>query len=529
MLHREVGSAIHNLIQLGVDVSLVSRPLVGAGSLFASKELSEKYNALNDIQAIIEFAPDGTILTANTIFLSLMGYTLDEIRGKHHRIFVDPVEAGSEAYRTFWAGLKAGQSQKSEFKRIAKNGDEVWIEASYNPIRDRSGQTRKVVKFAIDVTDRKKRFAELNGLANAIDASQAVIQFSMHGIILDANKNFLDVMGYTLDEIKGQHHRMFVTPDVAASAEYSVFWENLNRGEFQAAQYRRVGKGGKDVWIEASYNPIRDLNGKPYKVVKFATDLTPRKAENRKLADDFETNVKALVDEVSGSAMEMETTSRGLAAAAEETSGQSEVVASATEQLAASVNEISAQVSNSTRIVNDAVVEVRRSEDLVASLVDAATKIGTVTAMISDIANQTNLLALNATIEAARAGEAGKGFAVVASEVKKLASQTAQATEDIEAQVGGIQTVSRSTADAINGIATVIQQVSDISASISSAVEQQSSATSEVASNISGVQAAASETGAASNTMLTVAQSLSRRSDELHNRVEDFLGKVRAM
>ena len=496
---------------------------------FGSNDVSAKYDALDNIQAIIEFQPDGKIITANKNFLAVMGYTLDEIKGKQHRIFLDPKYADSADYREFWAALIKGEPQKAEFKRIGKGGKEVWIEASYNPIRDRLGKVYKIVKFAIDVTERKKQLAELLGQANAINASQAVIQFSMDGTVLDANKNFLAVMGYTLDEIKGKHHRMFVEPDFVASPDYKKFWDDLNRGEFQAAQYKRIGKGGWEVWIEASYNPIFDLNGKPYKVMKFATDLTPRKMENLKLADDFEANVKAVVDEVASSATEMESTAQGLASAAEQTSGQSNVVAAATEELAASVNEISNQVANSTKIVNDAVAEVRRSEELVAGLVEAAAKIGTVTAMISDIANQTNLLALNATIEAARAGEAGKGFAVVASEVKTLASQTAQATEDIESQIGGIQSVSRSTADAIKGIAAVIQQVSEISASISGAVEEQSAATSEVSANISGVQAAANETGGAAGTMLTVAQSLSHRSDELHHRVEEFLGNVRAM
>ena len=501
----------------------------GSGGKFGSNEISAKYQALDNIQAIIEFQPDGTIITANKNFLSVMGYTLDEIRGKPHRLFLEPAYAGSAEYRDFWAALNKGEPQKAEFKRIGKGGKEVWIEASYNPIRDRLGKVYKVVKFAIDVTDRKKQLAELLGQANAINASQAVIQFSMDGTILDANKNFLSVMGYTLDEIKGKHHRMFVEPDFVASPDYKKFWDDLNRGEFQAAQYKRIGKGGKEVWIEASYNPIFDLNGKPYKVMKFATDLTPRKMENLKLADDFEANVKAVVDEVATSATEMESTAQGLASAAEQTSSQSNIVAAATEELAASVTEISNQVANSTKIVNDAVAEVRRSEELVAGLVEAAAKIGTVTAMISDIANQTNLLALNATIEAARAGEAGKGFAVVASEVKTLASQTAQATEDIESQIGGIQSVSRSTADAIKGIAAVIQQVSEISASISGAVEEQSAATSEVSANISGVQTAANETGGAAGTMLTVAQSLSQRSDDLNHRVQDFLGNVRAM
>lgn len=351
----------------------------------------------------------------------------------------------------------------------------------------------------------------------------------MDGTILDANENFLRVMGYTLAEVKGKHHSMFAEPGVASSAEYRDFWKKLNAGEFQAAQYKRLGKGGKEVWIEASYNPIFDMNGKPFKVTKFATDLTPRKQENMALADNFETNIQSLVQTVASSATEMQATSQNLATAAEETRTQSATVAAATEELSASVNEIAAQVTNSVRIVDEAVEEAKRSEMLVAGLVDAATKIGEVTALISDIADQTNLLALNATIEAARAGDTGKGFAVVASEVKTLASETAKATEEISEQIAGIQNISSTTAEAIRKITAVISKVSEISTAISGAVEEQSAATGEVSSNIIGVQTAANETGESSSTMLNVSSELSEHAENLQSRVTEFLKNVRAM
>ncbi|MGN7439478.1 MAG: methyl-accepting chemotaxis protein [Alcanivorax sp.] len=367
------------------------------------------------------------------------------------------------------------------------------------------------------------------GQVAAMNRSQAVIQFELDGTIITANENFLGVMGYRLNEIQGQHHSMFAEAGVSDSAEYKQFWENLRAGNFQAGQYKRIGKGGKEVWIEASYNPILDYNGNVFKVVKFAIDLTPRKEENRKLADDFEGNVKGLVATVASSSTEMQATAQTLAAAAEETSSQSNTVAAASEELSSSVNEISSQVSTSNTIVSTAVTEAQKSERLVAGLVDAAAKIGEVTGIISDIADQTNLLALNATIEAARAGEAGKGFAVVASEVKKLAAETAQATEEIRSQIGDIQDVSQSTARAIGEITQVIGQISEISASIAGAVEEQSAATREVAENISGVQRAAAETGESSTSVLDVSRDLSEKSEELQGRVDEFLESVRQM
>ena len=475
--------------------------------------------AVGKSQAVIEFKLDGTIITANQNFCAAMGYALSEIQGRHHSMFVDAAYKDSAEYRAFWERLRRGSFEAAQFKRFGKGGREIWIEASYNPVLDKNGQPYKVVKFATDVTKQKQEYADLLGKIAAISRSQAVIEFELDGTIITANENFLAVMGYRLDEIKGRHHSMFAEPAYAASSEYREFWAKLNRGEYQAAQYRRLGKGGKEVWIEASYNPILDLNGRVCKVVKFATDVTRRKQENASLAND----VMKLVHSVGKSVANMESTAQALAASAQQTNQQSSTVSSASEELSSSVSEIARQLTEAVRVVESAVQEARNSEQMVAQLVSAADKIGNVTQMITDIAGQTNLLALNATIEAARAGEAGKGFAVVASEVKSLANQTARATEEIEEQIRGIQSASQTTAAAIGQIGSTIARISDINTSISGAVEEQSAATREVSANISGVSQAADETGRSSANVLTLAQSLAEQAKGLEHRMDSFV------
>lgn len=499
--------------------------MFGAKLSSASRILS----ALDKSQATIEFALDGTILTANENFLTTLGYRLDEVQGKHHSIFVEPAYVASAEYREFWAKLNRGEFQRAQYLRLAKGGRDVWIEATYNPIMNGSGKPVKVVKFATDISVAKSAAIEQKGILDALERSQATIEFDLDGKILTANSNFLNTLGYTIDEVRGRHHSMFVEPAFAASGEYKEFWTKLRRGEFQAAQYKRIGKGGREVWIEASYNPIVDARGRAYKVIKFATDLSPRKAQTRALANDFEANVKSLVQTLATAAVDMRTTAQGMASAAEETNAQASAVSAAVEELSASSGEIARQLSDSTSVVGTAVERAKQSEALVASLVAAAEKIGSVTKLITDIAGQTNLLALNATIEAARAGDAGKGFAVVASEVKSLANQTSRATEEIAAQIADIQSASRTTAESIREIGEIIGKVNGISTSISGAVEEQSAATREVASNITGVSQAAASTSESSASMQSLAEKLSEQTGDLSGRVDAFVMTVRSM
>ena len=244
------------------------------------QELEAKLTAIGRSQAVIEFRLDGTILSANENFLSAMGYTRDEVLGRHHGMFVEPQHRDGEEYRGFWAALNRGDFFSAEFKRIGKGGREVWIQASYNPILDAAGAPFKVVKYATDIAAAKMQGADHAGQIAAIGRSQAVIEFSLDGTILSANENFLATVGYERHEVVGRHHGMFVEPAYRDNPEYRAFWSALSRGEHLTAEFKRVGKNGREIWLQASYNPILDLNGRPFKVVKYATDVTRAKLLN---------------------------------------------------------------------------------------------------------------------------------------------------------------------------------------------------------------------------------------------------------
>ncbi|WP_181703163.1 methyl-accepting chemotaxis protein [Chthonobacter albigriseus] len=475
-----------------------------------------KLAALDRSQAIIEFDMDGKILFANPNFLNALGYSLDEVKGRHHQMFVEPAYANSAEYRQFWVDLQSGKFQQAEYKRIGKGGKAIWIQASYNPVLDRSGKPYKVVKFATDVTATKLQAADWQGQLAALNKAQAVIEFELTGTVITANQNFLDALGYRLEEIKGQHHSMFVDVLERQTEAYRQFWAALARGEFQANQYKRIGKGGREVWIQASYNPIFDMNGRPFKVVKFASDITgqvreqQRRAEVQKAIDADLSSITETVSSVTGEATQA-------AAASTQTSGNVQAVASGAEELVASVAEISRQVAHARDISSQAVEQADKTNEIVSGLTVAAQRIGDVVQLIQNIAAQTNLLALNATIEAARAGEAGRGFAVVASEVKSLATQTAKATEEIGAQINAVQESTGSAVTAISSISSTIVRISEISSAIASAVEEQSAVTSEMSSNM---RVAADGVDTISRNMNAIANA-TRQIDNATRKVRD--------
>jgi methyl-accepting chemotaxis protein len=487
--------------------------------------------ALSASQAMIEFELDGTIITANANFLAAMGYGLAEIAGRHHRIFVEPADANAPAYLQFWDRLRQGTFQAAEYKRIGKNGKEVWIQASYNPVFDAAGKPVKIIKIATDVTAQKLINADHIGQMAAISKSQAVIEFNLDGTILTANDNFCAAMGYRADEIVGRHHRMFVQPDVAGGADYRAFWERLGHGQFEAAEYMRLGKGGKEVWIQASYNPIMDMNGRPYKVVKFATDVTARKASvsligaglARLAEGDLTVRIDSLlVGELDGvrhtfndtvekfahivsqlreTSSILKTATGDILSGANDLADRTTRQAAAIEQTSAAMEELAGTVRENAKRTEQAsktslgVSDAAGSTGAVMSQANLAmerislssSKISNIIGMIDDIAFQTNLLALNASVEAARAGDAGKGFAVVAVEVRRLAQSAAGASADVKLLVDQsateVATGSRLVSDAaekLNAMVHSVQQSTALIGQIATATQDQSTAIVEV-------------------------------------------------
>ena len=355
-------------------------------------EMLGQMAALDKAQAVIEFDLQGHVLAANPNFLDTMGYRWDEIQGCHHAMFVDAAERESPRYHEFWRKLGAGQYDAGRYRRLAKGGREVWLQASYNPILDGHGQPCRVVKYATDITDQQRQNDDMAGQLEAISKVQAIIEFELDGTIIRANDLFLDAMGYHADEIAGRHHRMFVQPQERESASYAGFWKKLANGEHDAGQYLRVGKGGREVWIEASYNPILDADGRPFKVVKFATDITRRFTA----AQTLRVAVQGLT----------------------ENAGR-----------AGQANELAREASRVAEQGGHTVQNVVRTMD---AITESSQRISEIIGVMDSIAFQTNILALNAAVEAARAGRHGKGFAVVAAEVRNLAQNSAAAAKEIK-------------------------------------------------------------------------------------------------
>lgn len=461
---------------------------------FKSKQNDQQaiLDALNASQAIIEFKPNGEVLTANNNFLSALGYSLDEITGNHHRIFCEKEYVNSPDYSRFWSSLASGIFQAGEFKRINKKGEAVWIQASYNPIKNEKGETVKVVKFASDITAAKLAAIDSKGKIDAINRSNAVIEFHPTGEIITANENFCGAIGYSLSEIQGKHHRMFCEPKYTASPEYEHFWSDLRNGKFQAAEYKRIAKGGREIYIQASYNPIFDDTGKVVKVVKFAVDTTDtvlKRLRNEKLSSEINHDLGGVVGQVNMAA-EM---SNKAAAASTETGAIVNSVAAAAEEMSQSVKDISVNMLNAKNNVEGVFSYAESANKSADDLSSSAAQMNNIVTIIQDIAGQINLLALNATIESARAGEAGRGFAVVASEVKTLASQVSNSTQTIGAEIANMQSVSGEVVKSLSLISSSMNSVLENVASVATAIEQQNAVTVDISQNMQQAVGAVNE------------------------------------
>lgn len=556
---------------------VVERVILVATDITQKQLLQKSQNgviqSINRSQAVIEFTPEGNILHANENFLDIMQYKLEDVQHQHHRIFVPRHVAESTDYKQFWQSLRDGEFNQGEFKRITRKGKEVWIQATYTPVLDAAGKVTKVIKFASDITEQKRKNTDFAGQIAAINRSQAIVEFDQHGIIKRANDNFLNAMGYRMEEIAEQHHRMFVDQEEKNSQSYISFWESLRKGEFFSGEFRRIDKQGKDVWIQASYNPILDDEGNVVKVVKYATDITPQKEAFKELMDallnmsrgdltvklrtnlggEFEQlaqSMNALLEELNSMVIEIRLASENVLRCSNEIaqsnmdlSQRTEAQATGLEQTTSTmdgliqmVSQNAEQASEATQVVTNVSQQARDGQQVISDTILAmgniqasSESIADIIAVIDEIAFQTNLLALNASVEAARAGEMGRGFAVVAAEVRNLAQRSANSAKEIKELIGksvdAVDSGSKlveNTGITFSQLMQAVEQINEMIASIDTSSQEQAKSISEIGDSVSSIDGMVQQNVSMVEQASVASQSMKEQAENLLERVAFF-------
>ena len=522
-------------------------PFASLGSLLrrvsidsrSTADLRGQVAAISRMLPVIEFDLDGNVLTCNDNFSKASGYSRDDLRGKHHRMFVDEAYRDTPAYQAFWDRLRRGESQSAQYKRVGRDGQPIWVEATYFVILNRFGKPFKVVKHTVNVTDRMLRLADGEGQLAAISKAQAVVDFDLDGTLRSANDNFLRMIGYTLEELRGRHHSLLVDPAERDGADYRSFWAQLARGQHQAGQYKRHAKGGREIWVQASYNPILDAEGKPFKIVEYATDITAQLAFSEQLksavretqavvtaavdgdltqriCEEGKTGelaalvqgvntligmtmsvvqkIKQAADEVLIRAEEISAGNANLSQRTDEQASSLEEAASSMEEMATAVRNNADSASKANELSRVACAHAEKGGTVVGSAITAmrginssSRKIADIIGVIDEIAFQTNLLALNAAVEAARASEQGRGFAVVATEVRSLAGRSAAAAKEIKSliddsvvRVGEGSRLVDESGGTLTEIVSAVRTATDIVARIAEASHEQAQGIEQV-------------------------------------------------